>query len=93
MTVENPHAGQGSVCSTSAEILAPWSSRCRGSWRVSRWRSIASTLQTGAIAAAQNHDHLHSHDHHHLHDPAKNMITTESMIMSIHMIMRRTVHT
>ena len=24
---------------------------------------------------------------------AKNMITTESMIMSIHMIMRRTVHT
>ena len=50
-------------------------------------------LATGAIAASQNHDHLHSHDHHHLHDPAKNMITTESMIMSIHMIMRRTVHT
>jgi hypothetical protein len=35
-------------CSTSGEMLARWSSRCRRSSRVSRWRSIVLTLQPKA---------------------------------------------
>jgi hypothetical protein len=37
------------------------------------------------LPARHTHDHSHSHDHHHLHDH------DEELIMSIHMIMRRTV--
>ena len=92
MSIENPHAGQGSVVLDIGGDV--------GALVVTMPRELDGVeveinridLATG-IAASHNHDHLHSHDHHHLYDPAKNMITTESMIMSIHMIMRRTVHT
>jgi hypothetical protein len=93
MTVENPPAGQGSVVLDIGGDIGALVVTMPPELEGVEVEINRIDLANRAITAAQNHDHLHSHDHHHLYDPAKNMITTESMIMSIHMIMRRTVHT
>ena len=93
MTVENPPAGQGSVVLDIGGDIGALVVTMPPELEGVEVEINRIDLANRAITAAQNHDNLHSHDHHHLYDPAKNMITTESMIMSIHMIMRRTVHT
>ena len=67
MTVENPHAGQGSVVldigGDVGALVVTMPPELEGvEVEINRI-----DLATG-IAASHNHDHLHSHDHHHLHD-------------------------
>jgi hypothetical protein len=85
MTVENPPAAQGSVVLDIGGDVGSLVVTCRRSWRVSRWRSIASTLQPKASLRATIMIIFI------LMIITMFMITTRNMIMSIHMIIRRTV--
>ena len=85
MTVENPHAGQGSVVldigGDIGALVVTMPPELEGvEVEINRIDTAAEGLP-----ARHTHDHSHSHDHHHLHDH------DEELIMSIHMIMRRTV--
>jgi len=85
MTVENPHAGQGSVVLDIGGDVGALVVTMPRSWRVSRWRSIASTPQPGASPRTTLMITLI------LMIITIFMITTKNLIMSIYMIMQRTV--